>query len=88
MKKKKCQLALSIRKHKLHLLNSILCESLTVGNFIPVSKVRNDVVAAFREEVEWQVTEKLLPYKNMCSQRNVSIVWVLKDLFFFERVLN
>lgn len=44
-----------------------------MGNFIPVSKVRNDVVAAFREEVDWQVTEKLLPYKKMCSQRNVQV---------------
>ncbi|KAK6155935.1 hypothetical protein DH2020_010183 [Rehmannia glutinosa] len=46
---------------------------LTVGNFIPISQVRDDIAAAFRKEVEWQVTEKLLPYKRMCSQRKVQV---------------
>ncbi|KAK6131825.1 hypothetical protein DH2020_034443 [Rehmannia glutinosa] len=44
-----------------------------MGNFIPISQVRDDIAAAFRKEVEWQVTEKLLPYKRMCSQRKVQV---------------
>ncbi|KAK4480627.1 hypothetical protein RD792_013705 [Penstemon davidsonii] len=44
-----------------------------MGNYIPISQVRDDVEAAFRKEVEWQVTEKLLPYKKMCIQRKVEV---------------
>ncbi|KAL6580601.1 hypothetical protein OROMI_008625 [Orobanche minor] len=46
---------------------------ITVGNYIPISQVREDVADAFRKEIEWQVTEKLLPYKRMCSQRKVQV---------------
>lgn len=42
-----------------------------MGNFIPISQVRDDVAAAYKKEVEWQAAEKLLPYKRMCSQRKV-----------------
>ncbi|PIN06760.1 Serine/threonine protein kinase [Handroanthus impetiginosus] len=44
-----------------------------MGNHIPISQVREDIAAAFRKEVEWQVTEKLLPYKMMCTQRKVQV---------------
>ncbi|XP_051142983.1 U-box domain-containing protein 35-like isoform X2 [Andrographis paniculata] len=35
--------------------------------------IREDVVKAFRKELEWQAKEKLLPYKKMCSQRKVQV---------------
>ncbi|KAH6820863.1 U-box domain-containing protein kinase family protein [Perilla frutescens var. hirtella] len=44
-----------------------------MGNFIPISQVRDDVAAAFRKELEWQTSEKLLPYRKMCSQRKVQV---------------
>lgn len=44
-----------------------------MGNFIPISQVRDDVAAAFRKDVEWQATEKLLPYRKMCTQRKVQV---------------
>ncbi|GER46549.1 kinase family protein [Striga asiatica] len=45
----------------------------TVGNYIPISQVRDDIAAAFKKEMETQITEKLLPYKKMCSQRKVQV---------------
>ncbi|KAL0304060.1 UNVERIFIED_CONTAM: U-box domain-containing protein 52 [Sesamum radiatum] len=44
-----------------------------MGNLIPITQVRDDVATAFRKEVEWQATEKLLPYKRMCDQRKVEV---------------
>ncbi|KAL0292494.1 UNVERIFIED_CONTAM: U-box domain-containing protein 35 [Sesamum calycinum] len=44
-----------------------------MGNLIPISQVRDDVATAFRKDVEWQATEKLLPYKRMCDQRKVEV---------------
>lgn len=43
-----------------------------VGNSIPISQVRDDVVAAFRKDVEWQTSEKLHPYKMLCTKRKVN----------------
>ncbi|KAI3800067.1 hypothetical protein L1987_35375 [Smallanthus sonchifolius] len=36
-----------------------------------ISQVREDVVIAYKKEVEWQTHEKLLPFKNMCARRKV-----------------
>ncbi|GFQ01027.1 U-box domain-containing protein 35 [Phtheirospermum japonicum] len=44
-----------------------------MGNYIPISQVREDITVAFKKEVESQVTEKLLPYKRMCTQRKVQV---------------
>lgn len=49
-----------------------------VGNFIPLSQVRDDVGATYMREVEWQTDEKLIPYKKMCAQRKVWGQEVLK----------
>ena len=51
-----------------------------MGNSIPISQVRDDVAAAYRKEVEWQATEKLLPYKKMCTQKKVYYLFVLELL--------
>ena len=42
-----------------------------MGNSIPVSQVREDVAAAYRKEMGWQTSEKLVPYKKMFAQRKV-----------------
>lgn len=42
-----------------------------MGNLIPISEVRDDVVAAFRKDMEWQASEKLLTYKKMCVREKV-----------------
>ncbi|KAK2385814.1 U-box domain-containing protein kinase family protein [Trifolium repens] len=44
-----------------------------VGNYLPISQVRNDVAAAYRQEVEWQTNQMLLPFKRMCEQRKVHV---------------
>ncbi|KAI7749334.1 hypothetical protein M8C21_023669 [Ambrosia artemisiifolia] len=40
---------------------------------VVISQVRDDVVNAYRKEVEWQTYEKLLPFKNMCDRRKVDV---------------
>lgn len=45
---------------------------LAVGNSVPISKVRDDVVAAYKREMEWQTNSMLLPFKQMCSKRQVN----------------
>ncbi|XP_073305990.1 U-box domain-containing protein 35 isoform X1 [Primulina huaijiensis] len=44
-----------------------------MGNYIPISGVRDDVAAAYRKDIESQVNEKLLPYKKICSQKKVRV---------------
>ncbi|KAG5558302.1 hypothetical protein RHGRI_008283 [Rhododendron griersonianum] len=36
-----------------------------------LSEVREDLVTAYRKEIEWQTNQKLLPYKKMCIRRKV-----------------
>ncbi|KAF5800345.1 putative protein kinase RLK-Pelle-RLCK-IXb family [Helianthus annuus] len=40
---------------------------------VPVSQVREDLVIAYRKEVECETYEKLLPFKNMCATRKVEV---------------
>lgn len=42
-----------------------------MGNYLPISKVRDDVASAYRKDVETQTNSMLQPYKNMCNQRKV-----------------
>lgn len=42
-----------------------------MGNYIPISGVRDDIAAAYRKDIESQVNEKLLPHKKICSQKKV-----------------
>ncbi|KAG8069589.1 hypothetical protein GUJ93_ZPchr0006g41799 [Zizania palustris] len=50
-----------------------------MGNFIPITQVREDVAAAYKKEVEWQASKMLLPYKKMCAQRQVEAEAVLLE---------
>lgn len=54
------------------MLISFIVVSL-VGNLIPLSQVREEVVAAYKKEVEWQANEMLLPHKKLCTQRKVEV---------------
>ncbi|XP_076895404.1 U-box domain-containing protein 35-like [Bidens hawaiensis] len=38
-----------------------------------ISQVREDVVTAYKKEIEWQTYQKLIPYKNMCDRRKVDV---------------
>ncbi|KAK6131824.1 hypothetical protein DH2020_034442 [Rehmannia glutinosa] len=55
----------------LHVFPEISIVPTPMGTGIPISQVRDDVAAAFRKEVEWQTTEKLLRYKLFCIRREV-----------------
>ncbi|XP_022771567.1 U-box domain-containing protein 35 isoform X4 [Durio zibethinus] len=57
----------------LHVRAKITAVPTPMGNSIPISKVRDDVGAAYKKEVEWQTNEMLLPYKKMCAQRKVEV---------------
>ncbi|KAM1126504.1 hypothetical protein ACFX2B_041177 [Malus domestica] len=50
-----------------------------MGSRIPISQVREDVVAAYRKEMEWQASEKLVPYKKMCASRKMQVDVVLVE---------
>ncbi|XP_019427285.1 PREDICTED: U-box domain-containing protein 35-like [Lupinus angustifolius] len=49
------------------------------GNVIPLSQVRSDVVTAFKNEVEWQTNQMLLPFKKLCEQRKVHVDVVILE---------
>ncbi|KAG9452209.1 hypothetical protein H6P81_005113 [Aristolochia fimbriata] len=55
----------------LHVRPKITSVPTPMGNFIPISSVRDEVAAAYRKEVEWQTNSMLLPFKQMCTQRQV-----------------
>ncbi|KAK9120709.1 hypothetical protein Syun_018326 [Stephania yunnanensis] len=42
---------------------------LQVGNYIPISPVRDDVAAAYKKGMEWKASKMLLPYKQLCSEK-------------------
>ncbi|XP_057453645.1 U-box domain-containing protein 35 isoform X2 [Lotus japonicus] len=44
-----------------------------VGNVIPLSQVRSDIATAYKQEVEMQTNQMLLPFKRMCEQRKVHV---------------
>ncbi|KAK4351174.1 hypothetical protein RND71_030487 [Anisodus tanguticus] len=57
----------------LHVRPCITGVPTPMGSFIPISQVRDDVVAAFRKDVEWQTSENMLPYKMLCTRRKVQV---------------
>ncbi|KAL7146587.1 hypothetical protein ABFS83_06G051300 [Erythranthe nasuta] len=44
-----------------------------MGNYIQISQVRDDVAAAFRKEIQSQVSEKLLRFKKMFDQKRAHV---------------
>ncbi|KAJ0100006.1 hypothetical protein Patl1_20723 [Pistacia atlantica] len=53
----------------LHVCPRITAVPTPMGNFIPISQIRDDVAAAYKQEVEWQRSKMLQPYKKMCVQK-------------------
>ncbi|KAK9151410.1 hypothetical protein Syun_009719 [Stephania yunnanensis] len=42
-----------------------------MGNYIPISPVRDDVAVAYKKGMEWKASKMLLPYKQLCSEKKV-----------------
>uniref|UniRef100_A0A0A9CTK6 RING-type E3 ubiquitin transferase n=1 Tax=Arundo donax TaxID=35708 RepID=A0A0A9CTK6_ARUDO len=63
----------------LHVRPAITMVPTPMGNFIPISQVREDVASAYRKEAEWQASNMLLPFKKMCAQRKVEAEAVLLE---------
>lgn len=57
----------------LHVQARITSVPTPMGNYTPISQVRDDVSTAYKKEVEWQTSEMLLSYKKMCLQRKVQV---------------
>ncbi|KAL7613409.1 hypothetical protein Lser_V15G09182 [Lactuca serriola] len=58
---------------KLILVRPKITRIPTPMGVVPASQVRDDVVIAYKKEVEWQAYEKLLPFKNMCAKKKVQV---------------
>nr|XP_043633966.1 U-box domain-containing protein 35-like [Erigeron canadensis]XP_043633967.1 U-box domain-containing protein 35-like [Erigeron canadensis] len=58
---------------KLYFIRPKITRIPTPMGTVPVSQVREDVVIAYKKEVEWQTYEKLTPFKNMCARRKVEV---------------
>ncbi|EXC20961.1 U-box domain-containing protein 35 [Morus notabilis] len=63
----------------IHVRPRIVAVPTAMGNFVPLSQVRDDVAAAYVKETEWQTTAILLPYKRMCAQRKVEVDVVIVE---------
>ncbi|KAL6606243.1 hypothetical protein ACP70R_041896 [Stipagrostis hirtigluma subsp. patula] len=63
----------------LHVRPAITMVPTPMGNFIPISQVREDVASAYQKEAEWQASNVLLPFKKMCAQRKVEAEAVLLE---------
>lgn len=52
-------------------LSYIGYDSISVGNAISIAELRDDVVSAYKQEVDWNTNEMLRPYKKMFERRKV-----------------
>eukprot|EP00262_Sarcandra_glabra_P014275 TRINITY_DN413_c0_g1_i1.p1 TRINITY_DN413_c0_g1~~TRINITY_DN413_c0_g1_i1.p1 ORF type:complete len:830 (-),score=143.23 TRINITY_DN413_c0_g1_i1:275-2764(-) len=60
-----------------HVRPTITTVPTPMGNSLPISKVRDEVASAYKKEVEWQTTTMLLPYKELCTRRQVEAEFVV-----------
>ncbi|KAL4575986.1 hypothetical protein LXL04_012074 [Taraxacum kok-saghyz] len=58
---------------KLLLVRPKITRIPTPMGVVPASQVRDDVVIAYKKEVEWQAYEKLLPFKKICAMKKVQV---------------
>lgn len=63
----------------LHVRPAITMVPTPMGNFIPISQVREDVASAYRKEEEWRASNMLVPFQKMCAQRKVEAEAVLLE---------
>ncbi|KAJ6395018.1 hypothetical protein OIU77_024099 [Salix suchowensis] len=64
----------------LHVYPKITAVPTPMGNFIPISQVRDDIASAYKKEKEWQTLQMLLPFKNICTRKKVQGDIVLIEL--------
>ncbi|XP_050224602.1 U-box domain-containing protein 35-like isoform X2 [Mercurialis annua] len=57
----------------LHVRPMITTVPTAMGNSIPISQVRDDVAAAYKQEMGWQTNQMLLPFKNLCTRNKVQV---------------
>jgi serine/threonine protein kinase/nucleotide-binding universal stress UspA family protein len=57
----------------LHIHPMITSVPTPMGNAIPISEVRDDVVTAYRQEILWQSEEMLKPYTKLFVRRKVAV---------------
>ncbi|KAK9130792.1 hypothetical protein Sjap_011279 [Stephania japonica] len=55
----------------LHVHERITTVPTPMGNYIPISQVRDDVATAYKKEIEWKTSKRLLPHKQLCSEKKV-----------------
>ncbi|KAK9144569.1 hypothetical protein Sjap_004472 [Stephania japonica] len=55
----------------LHVRARITTVPTPMGNYIPISQVRDDVATAYKKEMEWKTSKMLLPHKQLCSEKKV-----------------
>ncbi|KAK9130790.1 hypothetical protein Sjap_011277 [Stephania japonica] len=55
----------------LHVRARITTVPTPMGNYIPISQVRDDVATAYKKEMEWKTSKRLLPHKQLCSEKKV-----------------
>lgn len=48
-----------------------------MGNAISVTELRDDLVSAYKQELDWNTKEILQPYKKMFDRRKVLFCFVL-----------
>ncbi|OVA04666.1 Protein kinase domain [Macleaya cordata] len=57
----------------LHVRPCITSIPTPMGNYVPISQVRDDVATAYKNEVEWRTTRMLRPFKEMFSENKVEV---------------
>ncbi|KAK9092609.1 hypothetical protein Syun_027520 [Stephania yunnanensis] len=66
----------------LHVCVRITTVPTPMGNYIPISPVRDDVEVAYKKGMEWKASKMLLPYKQLCSEkRNYLSSVLIQELF-------
>ncbi|KAL9240365.1 hypothetical protein vseg_014594 [Gypsophila vaccaria] len=63
----------------IHVYSKITGVPTAMGNLIPLPQVRDDVVTAYKQEIEWQKHEMILPYRKMLTNKKVLAEVVLLE---------
>lgn len=63
----------------IHIRPPITMVPTPMGNHIPISQLRDDIVSAYRRDIEWQTNAMILPYKEICKRRQVDAEIMIKE---------
>ncbi|XP_010555606.1 PREDICTED: U-box domain-containing protein 35 isoform X2 [Tarenaya hassleriana] len=63
----------------IHVHPKITSVPTPMGNAIPISEVRDDVAAAYRQEVKWQAMEMIKPFEKICERKKVAAEIVMLE---------